>query len=507
MTSLMTTAGGENAPASVRRIASETASTGGHRPTGERGTPRRPAPSTALRALEAGNPVSAKSRSACGDSFVPDSRLRIEPPPFAGCSAASAPLSFDPTPAASVGIGFGGEGMRPLGDEDVTPAGFARTGERLVRTGEVAPFRPCFRSETGFAHSGDDADGFGTRRAHAPAAGSDGNIARVEFSELGIQDPSTAESSEKPTEGCGRWMRGDRLPTLPPKPCETPLRYCLAEDGAHPESPPNPGGAPCATSLSRSVPGEAASSSAIPPPHARGGADSRQTTTAWTKPKFAAVTDWQAKSVVAIEDDETPAIEADAPLSETNSDNFAAVLAPLAPRTRKRAFLASAIVKEYVDAAQTVNSVPSPLVKRSGMAVRNELLFMGLLRKSKPCAPCKNELEAKATMLSYFIVNQTNLGRPRLTLLIRDEFRSSPFMKENPGSVRFVRKGEDASNFPEFANFSLFSSHVSLRIPLRGIRNNRRNRGFREGRYDRRFVSIALAPDISGIKSRKELAP
>lgn len=449
MSGLMTTAGGESAPASVWRMVAETAPTGGHRPTSEGGTPRMPAPFSALRALEAEYPVSASSRSGGGDSHLPDSRLRIEPPPFADCAAASAPLSFDPTPAAS--ISFGGEGMRPHGDEDVHPAGFARAEECLVRTDEVAPFRPRSDHETGCALSKDGADGFTARLAHAATAGSVGNPAQVVVSGRGRSVPSHAGPSERPVEGCARWMRGDSSPTSPPKPRETPLRGSCAKGGAHPESPTNPGGAP-APSLIRPEPDDAATSSESPLPPARSVANSRWTPASRTKPESSAATVRLAESKAAIGDDECPALETEVALPETGARNFAS--APPVPRMRNCTLHDATVAEESVDAAQAVDAVPPRFVKRPGMVDRNG---------------------------------------PR-------------FAKENPGFARLVRKSEDASKNSELESFLFFGNLATSRMPLHGNRKIRKNGRSLEGRFGLRFASSASAPVICGIEQRKELA-
>ena len=74
--------------------------------------------------------------------------------------------------------------------------------------------------------------------------------------------------------------------------------------------------------------------------------------------------------------DESAALEADAPLPETDADRFAATSAPLSPMMRKRTLHDAIIAKEDVYAAQAVDSVPPPLVERPGMGDRTEFRFM-----------------------------------------------------------------------------------------------------------------------------------
>ena len=325
-------------------------------------------------------------------------------------------------------------------------------GDCLARTEEVAPIRPRLGCETGCALSKDGADGFMARLAHAATAGSVGIPAREGVSGRGMPVPSDAGPSERPVEGCARWMRGDSSPTSPPKPRQTHLRGGRAEDGAHPESPTNPGGAPFAPFWNRPEPDDAATSSACPSPSARSVAFSRRTPTSRTKPESYAATARLAKSKAAIWDDECPALEAEVALPETGARNFAS--SPPAPRTRNCTLHDATVAEESIDAANAVDAVPPRFAKRPGMVDRNG---------------------------------------PR-------------FAKENPGFARLVRKSEDASKNTEFESFLLFGNLVTSRMPLHGNRKIRKNGGSREGRYGLRFGSSASAPVICGIEQRKELA-
>lgn len=435
MSGRVTAAGDENASSSTRRIATDAATADRPRPTGERETPGRSASSSAPRVAWTRCVVSARRRFADGDSLM---RVSMS---CAGPEAASARLSFDRAPAACDGVRFDGKRMRPPCGEDF-PAGFARAekcldasenpefegfspfnghislrtplrgkrkskangGARLARTVEFMPVRPSFGSETCFALSDDGADGFETRRAHAAAAGSNGNPARDGVFGRGRPNASAIRSSEKPAEGCEKWMRGDRTPTSPPKLCDTPpLDKRDGDGGAHSEPPPNPGEAPYGPYRSRpglAPPGrrssltpsrtrfslapyrirsgqaEAATSSASAPPFAGGGAKSRQRPSPRTEPESSAAAAKPTGAKLAFGDDECPALEAEVPLQANDVDKFAAASAPLAPGTRNRVPYDAIIVKDSVDAAQTADSAPPPPLERPGMGDRTGFRFM-----------------------------------------------------------------------------------------------------------------------------------